>query len=196
MEAHFKTEQGASLIIGGIPDPKAREVHFALKIPYGLSILATNDPHAEVKGLVDLVPDDKDWPDVVLTHLSFQTMVGSGFALLGLSAWFWWMRWRRPGPESRRLLWALVVGSPLGFLALEAGWLVTELGRQPWTIGSTDHPGDGVMRTAEAVTTSPDVVFSFVVFTVLYLLLGVALIGLLRQLARRRTKDEGQSTKP
>src|SRR5262249_34991539 len=157
--------------IGGIPDLEAREVHFAIKVPYALSILAKNDPHAEVPGL-DRV-DEKDWPNVMLTHLAFQVMVGCGTALIALGAGYWRVRWRRPGPESNRLLWALVLASPLGFIALEAGWMVTELGRQPWTIY-------GVMRTSEASVTSvpnpPDTVVSFYVFTALYILLGVALV--------------------
>src|SRR5262249_32709381 len=107
MEAHFKTESGASLVIGGIPDPEAREVNFAIKVPYALSILAKNDPNAEVMGLDKA--DEKDWPNVLLTHLSFQVMVGCGTALIALGAWYWLVRWRRPGPESNRLLWAVVL---------------------------------------------------------------------------------------
>jgi cytochrome bd ubiquinol oxidase subunit I len=174
MEAHFKTERGAPLILGGIPDPEAGEVRFAVRIPRMLSFLATHDFDAEVKGL-DAFPR-ADWPDVVLVHLSFQIMVGCGFALLGLGLWGAWAWKRGRLLESRRLLRLLVLGSPLGFVALEAGWMVSELGRQPWTVY-------GVMRTRDAVTPVGEVTASFVLFTALYLALGAVLVVLLRRLA-------------
>jgi cytochrome d ubiquinol oxidase subunit I len=187
MESVFETQKGAPLLIGGLPDPQKETVSLGVEIPSGLSLLVSMDPDSEVKGLKELVPDKKDWPDVVLVHLAFQVMVGCGFTLAGLGVWFGWSWWRGRWAESRWLLRALVVGGFLGFLALEAGWIVTEVGRQPWTIYQ-------VMRTKDASTTAPEVVLSFFVFTTLYIMLGAALIGLLRQLARRSTKDEGQST--
>lgn len=103
-------------------------------------------------------------------------MVGSGFALIGLGLWFWWARWCRPALMTPWLLPAIVVGSPLGFLALEAGWVVTEVGRQPWVIYQ-------VMRTSEGVTPVAEVPVTFLVFSLLYLALGVVLAALLRSLA-------------
>ncbi len=175
MEALFDTRAGAPLVIGGIPDEASGDVRFAIKIPYGLSLLATHDPHAVVKGLNEFPPDER--PNVLWTHLAFQVMVGCGFTLVVLGLWFWWNQWRRTGMENRWLLRALVVGAPLGFLALEAGWMVTELGRQPWTIY-------GLMRTSAAVTPVVDVSGSLLLFTALYLGLAVALIVLLLRLAR------------
>jgi cytochrome d ubiquinol oxidase subunit I len=173
MEALYHTESGAPLVIGGIPDAEAGEVRFGIEIPYGLSLLAAHDPHAVVNGLKDFPPDQR--PNVLWTHLAFQVMVGCGFALIGLGLWFWWTRWRRGG-EHRWLLRALVAGAPLGFLALEAGWVVTEVGRQPWTVY-------GLMRTVDAVTPVADVPGSLLLFTSLYLGLGVALVALLLRLA-------------
>jgi cytochrome d ubiquinol oxidase subunit I len=172
-EAHFETSRRAPLIIGGIPDAEAGTVDYAIRIPGGLSFLATRDFNGEVKGLNDFPPDER--PNVLVTHIAFQVMVGSGFALIGLGVLFWLAYWRGL-MENKWLLWALALGSPLGFLALEAGWIVTEVGRQPWTIY-------GIMRTSEAVTPVEDVQTTFIVFTVLYLVLGIVLILLLRYLA-------------
>jgi cytochrome d ubiquinol oxidase subunit I len=174
MEALFETRSGAPLLIGGIPDPASGQVSYAVEIPYGLSLLAKHDPDAVIKGLNEFPADER--PDVLWVHLAFQVMVGCGFALLALGAWFWWSHWRK-GEYSRRLLQALVVGSPLGFLALEAGWFVTEVGRQPWTIY-------GVMKTADAATPAVDVPSSFLAFTALYIALAVTVILLLLRLSK------------
>jgi cytochrome d ubiquinol oxidase subunit I len=172
-EAHFETARGAPLIIGGLPDAEAGTIDYAIRIPGALSFLATRDFNGEVKGLNDFPPDQR--PNVLVSHLAFQVMVGSGFALIGLGALFW-LAWWRGLIENKWLLLALVLGSPLGMLALEAGWIVTEVGRQPWTIY-------GVMRTSEAVTPVDDVRTTFLVFTALYVILGLILILLLRYLA-------------
>ncbi|MGC3997565.1 MAG: cytochrome ubiquinol oxidase subunit I [Anaeromyxobacter sp.] len=175
LEGHFRTERGAPLRIGGLPDPEAGETRWALEIPYGLSLLAFHDPHAEVRGL-DAFPRDV-WPNTRLVHLAFQVMVGLGslLALVALAWGFTVWRKREPGP---RLLRALVLTGPAGFLALEAGWLVTEWGRQPFTIW-------GVMRTADAVTPVTHLAAPFVAFTLLYVFLAVMVVTLLwRQIAR------------
>ena len=93
MEGQFRTQRSAPLRIGGLPDAEAQETRWAIEIPGGLSFLATHDPRAEVPGL-DQVPRS-DWPNVELTHLAFQVMVGLGMALVGLSIWFWWSYRRR-----------------------------------------------------------------------------------------------------
>jgi cytochrome d ubiquinol oxidase subunit I len=185
LEGQFQTEAGAPLRIGGWPDPEAAETRWSLEIPNGLSILATHDPDATVLGL-EAFPRD-EWPNTQIVHPAFQVMVGAGFLMLGVAAWYWWAWWRdrrasRSGRESRtwtarrRLLWALVLSAPLGFLALEAGWIVTEAGRQPWVIY-------GIMRTRDAVTPAGGVVYSLAGFSLLYAALGVTLVLLLRRLA-------------
>lgn len=183
MEAHFETQPFAPLIIGGIPDVENREVHFAIELPGMLSFLVDDDFNTVVTGLNDIPPDE--WPNVWLAHFAFQIMVGAGFALIGLSLWFWWQRWRRPDLDNRWLLRALVIGAPLGFVALEAGWIVTEVGRQPWIIFQ-------VMRTAEGVTPLPDVPLTFFGFTVLYMMLGATLATLLRGLAGGESATKNQ----
>lgn len=176
-EAVFGTRAAAPLTLGGWPDMAARETRFAVEIPYGLSLLAFHDPHAVVKGL-DLVPPD-DWPNVPAVHLSFQLMVALGTYLAVVGLWAGWLAWRRVDLAHHRwLMRAVALATPLGFLAVEAGWMVTELGRQPWVIY-------GVLRTRDAVTPMPGLVVPFVVFTLLYCFLGVIVVWLLyRQIIR------------
>jgi cytochrome d ubiquinol oxidase subunit I len=165
MEAVFRTERAAPLVVGGWPDMETGEVRFALKIPYGLSILAHHDRAAEVKGL-DQVPR-ADWPYVPFVHLGFQVMVAIGSILALVALWSLWILFRRQELASHPLLLrALTLCAPLGLIAIEAGWVVTEVGRQPWII-------HGVLRTREAVTPMPGLTYTFLSFTLLYLFLGV-----------------------
>lgn len=180
MEGQFKTERCAPLRLGGVPDPDARETRFALEIPCALSFLAAGRFDTEVAGLETLPRDE--WPNVLVTHIAFQLMVGTGFLMLAVGIWYGVERWRRraqgfDAPLSRRLLRVLVLCAPLGFIALEAGWIVTEAGRQPWVIYR-------VMRTAEAVTPVANVAGSLLVFTALYAALLFILVFFLRRLAR------------
>jgi cytochrome d ubiquinol oxidase subunit I len=181
MEAVFKTERGVPLLIGGMPDVEKQEVRYAIRIPRGLSFLTHHDFNAEVQGL-DRVPR-ADWPNVLVTHTAFQLMVGCGFLLAGVGALYWLLQWRRKA-ASPPLLKLLLVVSPLGFLALEAGWFVTEVGRQPWII-------NGIMRTHAAVTPVSTVPATFFAFSLLYSVLGVALTFLLRGLAHNRRSAYG-----
>lgn len=174
MEAHFETQPYAPIVIGGVPNMAEGTVDWAIKIPGMLSFLAGDRFDTVVMGLNDVSPDLR--PNVFLSHYAFQIMVGCGFALIGLGAWFWLWRWRGWAFDSRWLMRAMVAGSPLGFVALEAGWIVTEVGRQPWVVY-------GVMRTSEGVTPVAEVPLALFGFSVLYLLLGVALVVLLRFLA-------------
>jgi cytochrome d ubiquinol oxidase subunit I len=131
-----------------------------------LSLLAFHDPHAEVQGL-EAFPRE-DWPPVWPVHVSFQVMVGLGslMALAALAVLYHGAR-RKPVVESRWLLVALAALAPAGFIAVEAGWVVTEVGRQPWVIS-------GLLRTRDAVTPMPGLIVPFTVITVLYVLLGLA----------------------
>ncbi len=175
MEGEFKTLRYAPLHIGGFPDVNARRDVGAIEIPGGLSFLATHHFDAEVKGLDDI--PRQDWPDVPAEHLAFDVMVGCGTLLLFVSMLFWGLRWRNGLDvlSYRWLLRMIVFAGPLGFIALEAGWMVTELGRQPWVI-------NGVLRTADAVTPNPNVPIFFFGFSLLYLLLAVVVVALLRHI--------------
>ncbi|HET9597830.1 MAG TPA: cytochrome ubiquinol oxidase subunit I [Anaeromyxobacteraceae bacterium] len=176
LEGRFRTMRGAPLSVGGLPDAEAAEMRFALEIPKGLSLLAFHDPDAEVKGLLDFPRDV--WPDPLKVHLAFQAMVGLGSLIALVAVAGALLAWRARGvPTSRRFLWAVVLAGPCGFLALEAGWMVTELGRQPFTIW-------GVMRTADAVTPVQGLAWPFGLFTALYVVLAAFVVVLLgRQIA-------------
>ncbi|MBI4505176.1 MAG: cytochrome ubiquinol oxidase subunit I [Chloroflexi bacterium] len=185
LEGQFATERGAPLRIGGWPDPEARQTRGAIEVPKALSLLATHDPNGQIVGLAAFPRDE--WPEPRVVHPAFQIMVGAGFATLGVALWYWWAWWRARGrggdwASHRRLLRALTIGSPLGFVALEAGWVVTEVGRQPWTIY-------GLMRTRDAVTVVQGVWISLAGFTALYLALGVAVVLLLRRMAATSSAD-------
>ncbi len=177
IEGVFKTEQGAPLMIGGLADPNTGKVYYALEIPHGLSFLATGDPNATIKGLDAYAPDDR--PNPLPIHTSFDGMVGSGFFALFVALIFWFVYWRkkRTVPKNRVLLGAIVLAGPLSFLAIELGWMVTEFGRQPWVIYN-------FLRTKDAVTPAPGLNISFLVFSIIYILLSITLIGLLRGVAR------------
>lgn len=170
-EGQFKSERGAPLRIGGRPDEEARMTPYAIEIPGGLSFLAFNDAAATVKGLDDYPRDQ--WPPVAVVHISFQLMVAAGVAMMAVALWGAWLGWRRHSLlSSRMFLRVLVAASPLGFIATEAGWIVTEVGRQPWIIY-------GVMRTAEAVTPMPGLAAPLIAFTLLYMFLAVMVMRLL-----------------
>ena len=106
-------------------------------------------------------------------------MVGCGFFILFVALVFWFLYWRKKGnvPENRLLLWGIVLTGPLAFLAVEFGWMVTELGRQPWVIY-------GVLRTKDAVTTAPGLNISFIAFSMIYVILATALVRMLLEVAR------------
>ncbi|HEX9488410.1 MAG TPA: cytochrome ubiquinol oxidase subunit I, partial [Gemmatimonadales bacterium] len=170
-EAVFRTQAGAPLTLGGWPDVAARENRFAVEIPYALSLLAFHDPHAVVQGL-DQVPES-EWPNVPAVHLAFQVMVALGTYLALVALWAAWLSWRRADlAHNRWLMRAIVLATPMGFIAVEAGWMVTELGRQPWVIY-------GVLKTRDAITPMPGLVVPFVTFTLLYCFLGVIVVWLL-----------------
>lgn len=174
MEAHFDTEAHAPLVIGGLPDVTQAETRYAIKIPGLLSFLAAGRFDAEVKGLKAF--PRADWPPVLVVHLAFQIMIALGSLLALVGALGLFRLWKNPeGPFSPGFMKILVVCTPLAFLAMEAGWVVTEVGRQPWIIY-------GLLRTADAVTPRPGIVFSLALYGGLYLFLAfVVTVLLVRQ---------------
>ncbi len=172
MEGQFETEAGAPLRIGGWPDEDREQTRWAVEIPKALSLLAFHDPNAVVQGLKRFPREDR--PPVPVVHFSFQAMVACGTVMAGLAILTGVLKLLKRNPiENRRLLWGLVLASPLGILAIQAGWLVTEVGRQPWII-------QGVMRTRDAVTPMPGLVVPLTAITLVYLLLGVIVVLLLK----------------
>jgi cytochrome d ubiquinol oxidase subunit I len=171
MEAHFHTEKSASLILGGIPDTKNQKVDYAIKIPSALSFLAHGDFDAEVKGL-DSIPEENH-PPVAITHYAFQIMVGLGMLMVLISILYFISLWLKKSWRGKAwLLKLFVAATPMGFIAVEAGWTVTEVGRQPWIIHN-------VMRTADAVTPMPGIAYSFYLFTAVYFSLACVVVFML-----------------
>jgi len=169
MEGQFRTEAHAPLRLGGIPDPEAMETRWALEVPGFLSFLGYGRASAEVKGLEEWPRED--WPHPVIVHLGFQIMVICGLVLLAVALWalFHWLFKGRRLPDSRPFLWATVIAGPLGMIAIEAGWIVTEVGRQPWVIYE-------IMRTKESATPMPGMIVPFIVTLLVYLGLSAAVI--------------------
>ncbi len=170
------------LLVGG-------EVRYGLRIPGFASILAGLSPETKITGL-DTVPA-AERPPANVVHLSFDVMVTMGFLLLGLVAWLalaWWRR--RDLPRSRWFLRAASVAGLASIVALEAGWIVTEVGRQPWIVYR-------VMRVGDAVTSSPGIWGSFAVIMTVYLGLAVAAVVVLRRMAAGwRSGESGESGVP
>jgi cytochrome bd ubiquinol oxidase subunit I len=155
-EAHYRTEASAPLKLIG-----------PLELPGGLSFLAFHNKVAVVKGLEGF--PQSDWPPVNVIRPAFLVMVTAGFLSAFVAGWAFFA-WRRNFPK--RVLQAIVLASPLGFIAIEAGWIVTEVGRQPWIIY-------GIMRTSNAITPMPGLVVPFITFTLLYLMLAIIVTWML-----------------
>ena len=171
MEAHFKTDTHVPLIIGGIPDTKNQTVDYAIKLPGFLSFMVNGDFHSEVKGLDAVPPEDQ--PPVAITHYAFQIMVGFGMAMMLIAVLYFIAVFKKKSwLEMPWMLRLFVLATPIGFIAVEAGWTVTEVGRQPWII-------NGIMRTKDAVTPMPGIHYSFYIFTALYISLAVIVTFLL-----------------
>jgi cytochrome bd ubiquinol oxidase subunit I len=173
MEGQFETERNVGLTIGGIPDVENEVTNYGIQIPGLLSFLAYGDFDAEVKGLKDFPREN--WPPVVITHLSFQAMVAAGtfLAMVGVLFFFLWFR-KREKIFSPPFLKLLAICTPLGFLAVEAGWFVTEVGRQPWIIYN-------IMRTSEAVTPMPGQIVHLLAFVLIYFVLTVVAVWLMKR---------------
>ena len=128
MEAHYETSNGAPLYIGGIVNQEKKEVKYKIAIPNALSFLAFGDFNAEVKGLNDF-PEDET-PNVAIVHYAFQIMVGFGTLLMFTGIFYFFTNYKKPEWFNHKNFWLVfVLVMPLGFLALEAGWIVTEVGR-------------------------------------------------------------------
>jgi cytochrome d ubiquinol oxidase subunit I len=177
MEALYETQKGAPLLIGGIPDEETKEVKYAIEIPGALSFLAHGDFDAEVQGL-DQIPEENH-PPVLITHIAFQVMVGMGMILVFLSLIFFISLVKKKSwQEERWYLWLFALATPLGFIAVEAGWTVTEVGRQPWIIY-------GILKTKDSLTPIPGIAYSFYLFLAVYLSLAAIVTFLLyRQILR------------
>jgi len=172
MEAHYETEKGAPLFIGGIVDEEKKEVSYKIEIPKALSFLAFGDFDAEVKGLNDF--PEENLPPVSVVHYAFQTMVGIGTLLMIAALIYFISLKKKSWMKSRKYWWLFALLSPLGFVAVEAGWVVTEVGRQPWIVYN-------IMRTSEAVTPMPGLKYSFYLYVCVYVILAVTVTWLMKR---------------
>ncbi|WP_424932889.1 cytochrome ubiquinol oxidase subunit I [Amaricoccus macauensis] len=162
MEGHYESHpDGAPLILFGIPNPEEKRIDYAVEIPKLSSLILKHDLNAPLDGL-DTVPDE-DEPPVSIVFFSFRIMIGLGFAMLGIGLWSLWLRRRGTLYDNRWFHRAVLALSPAGFVALLAGWITTEVGRQPYTVY-------GLMRTAESHSpiAAPAVATSLVAFIVVY----------------------------
>jgi cytochrome d ubiquinol oxidase subunit I len=171
MEARFQTDTNVPLLIGGIPDEKTGQVKYGLGIPGMLSFMIGGNKDTEVKGLDQFPMSDR--PPVLITHLAFQIMLGLGMFMLGVSILYFFVLWKKKSPDKNRLLLGLFAfTTPLGFIAVEAGWTVTEVGRQPWILY-------GILRTKDTITPMPGIQYTFYLFTAVYFSLALIVILLL-----------------
>jgi cytochrome d ubiquinol oxidase subunit I len=162
MEGHYQSHpEGAPLILFGIPDSEAKTVRYAIEIPKASSLILKHDLNAPLAGL-DTIPDDEE-PPVGMLFWSFRIMVGIGFAMLGIGLWSLWGRVRGRLYDMPWLHRAAVLMGPSGFAAVLAGWITTEVGRQPYVIY-------GLLRTADAASPldAPAVAASLLAFVVVY----------------------------
>jgi cytochrome d ubiquinol oxidase subunit I len=162
MEGHYDSHpDGAPLILFGIPNSAEKRIDHAVEIPKASSLILKHDPDAPLAGL-DTVPDDRE-PPVAIVFWSFRIMVALGFAMLGLGLWSLLARLRGRLHDSPMLHRAALLMAPSGFVAVLAGWVTTEVGRQPWTI-------HGLLRTSQSVAPldAPAVASSLLAFVVVY----------------------------
>jgi cytochrome bd ubiquinol oxidase subunit I len=173
-EGLYETEAGAPVHLGGWYE--GDEIRFGIPLPRLLSLLSFHDPSARVEGLEEVSADER--PPVNVVRIAFQTMVGIGFVLAGISAFyvFVWLR-RKRLPRSTWFYRAVVAAGPLSVVALIAGWVTTEVGRQPWVVY-------GQMRTEEAVTGASGVPVGYASLVLVYAGLLSAIVWILRRLAR------------
>ena len=167
IEAHWETNttEGAPFALIALPDMKGERNRFEVQIPYGLSLLVTHSKDGQVLGLKEFPREDR--PNVFVLFWTFRAMVAIGFGLLVIMLWAFWL-WRKKRLfESRPFLRTLLIIHPLGFFAVELGWITTEAGRQPWVVYN-------LMRTAEGVSPIPagNVVWSLGLFVIIFLVVG------------------------
>ncbi|WP_316396335.1 cytochrome ubiquinol oxidase subunit I [Bradyrhizobium sp. 33ap4] len=183
IESRWETGKGVPLTVFAIPDDKAEQNKFAIEIPFLGSLILAHELHGEVKGLKDFPADQR--PPATIPFFAFRAMVGCAGLMLGLVLLGGWLRWRGQLYDTRLYLLACQCALPLGFIAVVAGWFVTEVGRQPWTVY-------GLLRTAASVSpslTSFDVTLSLLTYMAVYLLIYPCGVMLIARLIRKGPVD-------
>lgn len=184
MEGHFETQRGAPLVLFGIPDMEAGELRHRVAIPGLGSLVLTHELQGEVRGLVAFPREQ--WPNVPIVFWAFRVMVGLGLLMIAIGVWSLWLRWRGSLFRSRPLQRAALLMGPSGFVAVEAGWFTTEVGRQPYTVY-------GLLRTADSLSpiAAPAVAASLAAFVIVYVIVfGAGTFYTLRLLGHPPVIDE------
>ncbi len=186
MEGHYDSHpHGAPLILFGIPNPEEKRIDYAIEIPKLSSLILKHHLDAPLDGL-DTIPDE-DEPPVAIVFWSFRIMVGLGFAMLGLAGWAAFGRMRKRFYDARWLQRASIAMGPMGFIAVLAGWVTTEVGRQPWTVY-------GLLRTSDSLApvAAPAVAASLIAFIVVYFFVfGAGTFYILRLMGKTPTAKGG-----
>src|SRR6266853_3535592 len=174
IEARWDSVGAAPLTLSAVPDEANERTRYAVDPPSLGSMILTHDVHGNVRGLKEWAPEER--PPVAITFFAFRVMVGIGLLMLALVIVSWWMRAGRRLYDSVWFLRCCQAATPLGFIAVLAGWTTTEVGRQPWTVF-------GIMRTADSVSpslTGQDVLISLIGYAIVYLIIfpfGLVLMG-------------------
>lgn len=190
IEARWETASRVPLTLFAIPDQRAATNHYAVDIPDLGSLILTHDPNGTVRGLKDWPADQR--PPVAIPFFAFRIMVGIGLLMLALVATSWVLRARRRLFADGWFLRACEIASPLGFLAVLAGWTMTEVGRQPWTVY-------GLLRTADSVSpslTGTDVLLSLIGYAIVYLIMFTAGLILMARIVARGPAESALEPEP
>jgi cytochrome bd ubiquinol oxidase subunit I len=184
MEGHFETRSGAPLLLFGVPNMQAERTDYALEIPRLGSLILTHELNGTVRGLKDWPRDER--PNATIVFWSFRIMVAAGLAMFTVGLWSLWLRLRRRLFAQPALLRTVVVLGPSGIVAVIAGWITTEVGRQPYTVY-------GLLKTAESASSveSAAVASSLVAFAVVYFaVFGAGAFYMLRLMRRAPVPSE------
>ena len=188
MEGHWENSEagaGMPLVLFGLPDMKTERNRYALEIPHISSLILTHSWNGQIKGLKDFAPEDR--PNATIIFWTFRVMVGLGMAMLGLGLWSGILRLNKNMYHSQLFLYAATLMGPAGLVAILAGWMTTEIGRQPWVVY-------GVMRTTDGVShhNVTTLAISLALFIVVYLFVFGAGVGyVLRLVCKGPVVHEG-----
>lgn len=178
MEGHYHAEEGGTpLLLFGFPNDETERTDYAVEIPYLGSLILTRSLTGSFPGLTEFPKEDR--PPALILFWTFRTMVAIGFGMLGLGLWGVFKRWRGSLYESRWLQKAAIFMGPMGFVAVLAGWITTEVGRQPWTVYGLLRTVDSAGPLEASAVGSSLLVFIFVYFT----LFGAGTFYILRLMA-------------